>query len=236
MTKNGKRVVALIPMKAHSERVRGKNFRPFNGKPLFQWVLTTLLAVAQIDRIIINTDARNILAEHGLAESERVTVRDRKPELCGDLVSMNLILADDIANVAADIYVMTHTTNPLLTASTVQDALTLYTKGKDAGGVDSVFSVNKFQSRFYRADGSAINHDPNNLLRTQDLERWYEENSNLYIFSGDSFASTNARIGKQPLMFEMRKTESIDIDDQDSWDLAEAMSMYLAARGRGAAA
>jgi CMP-N-acetylneuraminic acid synthetase len=89
-----------------------------------------------------------------------------------------------------------------------------------------VFTVNKFQARFYRADGSAVNHDPNNLVRTQDLEPWFEENSNLYIFSAESFAATNARIGKRPLMLEIDKTESVDIDDQQSWDLAEAVAMY----------
>jgi CMP-N-acetylneuraminic acid synthetase len=44
------RIVALLPMKANSERVRGKNFREFNGKPLFRWILDTLLSVEEIDR------------------------------------------------------------------------------------------------------------------------------------------------------------------------------------------
>ena len=224
------RVVALLPMKANSERVRGKNFRLFHGKPLFQWVLSALLGAKEIDLVVINTDARNILAEHGLVDSDRVLIRDRKPDICGDLVSMNLVLADDIANVPADLYLMTHTTNPLLLTSTIQEALSLYCSCKAQGTADSVFAVNKFQTRFYRRDASAVNHDPNRLIRTQDLEPWYEENSNFYIFSRASFAATNARIGQRPRMFEMRKTEAIDIDDQESWDMAEAMAMYLLAK------
>ncbi|MCE2915673.1 MAG: hypothetical protein LW768_09035, partial [Rubrivivax sp.] len=86
------KIVALLPMKANSERVVGKNFRDFNGKPLFRWILDTLLSVGDIDRVVINTDARGILAEHGLVDSDRVTIRDRKPEICGDFVSMNLVL------------------------------------------------------------------------------------------------------------------------------------------------
>lgn len=227
MTQQKPRIVALLPMKANSERVRGKNFRLFNGKPLFRWILDTLLAVPEIDQVIINTDARHILAENGLVDTDRVVIRDRKPEICGDFVSMNLVLADDVANVPADIYVMTHTTNPLLSLESTKGAIEMYRKGVAEGNCDSVFTVNKFQTRFYRADGSAINHDPNNLIRTQDLEPWFEENSNLYVFSADSFASTNARIGKKPLMFEMGRSESVDIDDQESWFMAEAMSMYL---------
>jgi len=224
---NGKRVVALLPMKANSERVRGKNFRLFNRKPLFQWVLSSLLAAREIDVVVINTDARHILADNGLVDSDRVLIRDRRPEICGDLVSMNLVLADDITHIQADVYLMTHTTNPLLTAGTIQEALALYAAGMADGTADSVFGVNKFQTRFfYRRDGSPVNHDPNKLIRTQDLEPWFEENSNLYIFSRGSFESTQARIGKRPRMFEMPKTESVDIDDQDSWDMAEAMAMY----------
>jgi CMP-N-acetylneuraminic acid synthetase len=168
-----------------------------------------------------------VLAAHGLVDGPRLRIRDRKPEICGDFVSMNLVLADDVAHEPADIYVMTHTTNPLLSEASVRGSIALYQKAVTEGTGDSVFTVNKFQTRFYRADASAINHDPNNLIRTQDLEPWFEENSNLYVFSAASFASTNARIGQKPLMFEMGRTESVDIDDQESWHMAEAMSKYL---------
>jgi len=225
------KTVALLPMKANSDRVRGKNFRPFNGKPLFRWILETLLSVEQIDTVIINTDARDILAENGLVDGPRVMIRDRKPEICGDFVSMNLVLADDVANVDASTYVMTHTTNPLLSVASVRGAIAMYEQGVADGTCDSVFTVNKFQTRFYREDTSAINHDPNNLIRTQDLEPWFEENSNLYLFSRASFASTNARIGRKPLMYQMGRTESVDIDDQESWYMAEAMSKYLLHQG-----
>lgn len=223
------KTIALLPMKANSERVRGKNFRDFNGKPLFRWILDTLLAIDEVDLVVINTDARHILADNGLVDSDRVLIRDRNPEICGDFVSMNLVLADDVAHVQADTYLMTHTTNPLLSVASTRGALALFHKGVADGTCDSVFTVNKFQTRFYRADSSAINHDPDNLIRTQDLEPWFEENSNLYAFSRASFASTKARIGRKPLMYEMGRTESVDIDDAESWQMAEAMSMYLRA-------
>lgn len=219
--------VALLPMKANSERVKGKNFRPMAGKPLFRWILDTLLAVPGIDKVVINTDARQILADNGLVDSDRVMIRDRKPEICGDLVSMNLILADDIAAVPAKTYLMTHTTNPLLSADTIAAALQSYQQAVAEGRADSLFTVNKVQTRFYREDGSAVNHDPDNLVRTQDLEPWFEENSNLYIFTGESFARTNARIGDQPVMFESGKLESVDIDNPEDWTMAEALATQL---------
>lgn len=220
MMKN-KKVVALMPMKANSERVKGKNFRDLGGKPLFQWMLDALLEVEEIDTVVINTDARKILLEHGLVESDRVIIRERKKELLGDFTSMNLILEDDITNVPADTYLMTHTTNPLISASTIKDAFRMF-EADDSK--DSLFTVNKHQTRFYREDTSAINHDPENLIRTQDLEPWYEENSCLYLFTLESFTKTKARIGVNPSMMVTPMLESVDIDEQDDWELAQALA------------
>jgi len=215
--------IALMPLKAHSERIPGKNFRSFCGKPLFRWMLDTLLATEDVDLIVINTDARAELEANGLEPNPRILVRERKPELCGDFVSMNAVIADDVGNVAANTYLMTHTTNPLLSRATIVAALAAYKEGLAKGTCDSVLTVNRFQTRFYRADGSAVNHNPAELLRTQDLEPWYEENSNLYVFSAESFRKTGARIGVKPRLFETLRKESMDIDDQDGWDLAEAL-------------
>jgi CMP-N-acetylneuraminic acid synthetase len=221
------KIVALLPMKANSERVKGKNFREFNGKPLFRWTLDTLLAIKEIDQVIINTDARGILAENGLVETDRIVIRDRRQEICGDMVSMNLVIEDDVKNVDADIYLMTHTTNPLMTVKTVGNALESFQVQKKNGSIDSLFTVDKIQTRFYREDCSAVNHDPNILLRTQDLEPWFEENSNLYIFTKEAFSKTNTRIGAKPIMFETPKFESIDIDTPDDWNFGIVVSEYL---------
>ena len=216
--------IALLPMKANSERVSGKNFKSLAGKPLFRWVLDSLIQIPSISQIVINTDAREILAEHGLVESNHITIRDRKPHLCGDNVSMNLIIEDDLAATNADNYIMTHTTNPLLSPDTINRALERYLSLKSLHTADSLFGVTKFQTRFYRKDGSPINHDPNNLIRTQDLEPWYEENSCIYIFDKTSFSETRARIGAKPALFEIPKLEAIDIDEKDDWFLANVVA------------
>lgn len=218
------RTIALLPMKAHSERVSGKNFKNLAGKPLFKWILDSLLAVSSIDQVIINTDARELLAENGFVETDRVIIRDRKGNLRGDHVSMNLIIEDDLANTDADQYLMTHTTNPLLSSKTINRALTNYQIAKSSDEADSLFGVTKFQTRFYKGDGAPINHDPNNLIRTQDLEPWYEENSCIYIFDKKSFRATKARIGLKPLLFEIPKLEAIDIDEKEDWFLASAVA------------
>lgn len=225
------KVVALMPLKANSERVKGKNFRDFGGKPLFSWMLGTLKSVSAIDAVVINTDAREILAENGFIECERVIVRDRSAKICGDFVSMNAIIDDDIQNIDADIYLMTHTTNPLLSKNSIEAAISQFKTALESGEADSLFTVNKVQERFYDADVNALNHDPNNLIRTQDLKPWYQENSNLYLFTKESFSQTKARIGKKPMMLETAPYESTDIDTPDDWELAEIMVEYYKKKG-----
>lgn len=136
---------------------------------------------------------------------------------------MNLVLADDVAAVDSKTYLMTHTTNPLLGAETIRRAIAALEKGRTEHRYDSLFTVNRFQTRFYRADASPVNHDPQNLIKTQDLEPWFEENSNLYLFSRASFGATRARIGSRPMMLETPRIESADIDDQEGWDIAETL-------------
>jgi len=197
------------------------------GKPLFRWILDTLTSISEVRLIVINTDARRDLAGCGLESGDRVIIRDRKPELCGDFTSMNLVLADDIAATGADEYLMTHVTNPFLSQRTIESAMSAYAEARTNDDADSLFGVTRHQTRFYRADGRPINHDPRNLVRTQDLEPWFEENSTLYIFSSQSFAGTQARIGSRPLLFEIPRLESVDIDTEDDWRLAEALASGL---------
>ena len=217
------KIVALLPMKANSERVKGKNFRDFGGKPLFSWILDTLISVSKIDAVVINTDAREILIKNGLIESERIIIRDRKSEICGDFVSMNVIINDDIQNIDADIFLMTHTTNPFLSKKSVEVAISQFKDALNHRSANSLFTVNKVQERFYDTNAKALNHDPERLVRTQDLEPWYKENSSLYLFTKEGFSTTYARIGSKPMMLETPLFESTDIDTPDDWDLAEAM-------------
>ena len=221
------RFTALLPMKANSQRVPGKNFRLLHGRPLYRWMLDTLLSIQEVDRVIINTDANQLLDDPALTRDERVLLRQRAPSLRGDTVSMNKILADDVAHAEGEYFLMTHSTNPFLQAATLRRAMGEFMSGLVSGQCDSLFSVNRFQARFYRDDATPINHNPKELVQTQDLEIWYEENSCLYLFSRESFLGTSARIGQKPMMFETPREQSLDIDTPEDWGLAEILAPVM---------
>jgi CMP-N-acetylneuraminic acid synthetase len=218
-----RKVTALVPIKEHSARVTGKNFRDFCGKQLYQHIVQTLDRTYAVDEVVINTDSSRVIQE-APALSPKIRVIERPEELRGDAVSTNRIFAYDLTRTDADIYLQTHATNPLLKAETIAHALKLFVESE--GEYDSLFSVNAFQSRFYTNEGVPVNHDPEDLIPTQDLDPVYEENSCIYVFTSESFAKKNRRIGLKPLMFPTPNIESIDIDDEFTFRLAELLALY----------
>ena len=220
---HSRKVTAFVPIKEHSERVKDKNLREFCGKPLYHHVLAALERTYAVDEIIVNTDSVRIAAEAPKL-FRKVKIHERPKVLCGDMVSTNKIFAYDIGKAPSDIYLQTHATNPLIKPETFASALKKFVE--DEENHDSLFSVNEYHSRFYDATLKPINHDPVNLIRTQDLQPVYEENSCLYVFTAESFAQTNARIGRKPILFPTPPIESIDIDDNISWRIAELLGLH----------
>ena len=216
-------MIGIVPMKRNSERVPNKNFRDLCGHPLFYYVIKSLVDCGKIEKVVINTDSPEIAEQVLKHFSSRVEISMRPEAICGDFVSMNIIIDYEIQRNGADKnYIQTHTTNPFLRSQTISEAITVYEKSLKEG-YDSVFSANLIKSRLYDDKMNPINHDPDNLIRTQDLPDIYDENSNFYIFSGSSFAKTKARIGKKPYIYVMNKLESVDIDNQEDWDLAQIL-------------
>lgn len=219
-----RKVVALVPIKEHSERVKSKNFRDFNGQPLYHHIMETLQRIYAIDEIIVNTDSK-IVAIEAPKMWNKVKIHMRPDELRGDFVSVNKLIKYDLDNSDGDIYLQTHATNPLVKSETIAIAIKKFVEIED-DDYDSLFTVNRFQTRFYKSDGVPINHNPKELLRTQDLDPVYEENSCMYIFTKESFLKEDKRIGSNPFMYETPHIESIDIDDEFSFKLAEILSIY----------
>ncbi len=212
------KIIALVPMRHSSERVKGKNYRIFAGRPLYHQIVTTLLDCPHITQVVINTDSPFILkdaAEH----FPEVRLIERPGHLRDGALPMNDVLLYDVSRVQADFYLQTHSTNPLLKTGTITRAIETFLGNHPA--YDSLFSVTRYQSRLWDALARPVNHNPAILLRTQDLLPLYEENSNIYIFTRETLETRRNRIGERPFMFETDPMESWDIDEETDFQFAE---------------
>ena len=209
-------LVALVPMRHHSQRVPGKNYRPLAGKPLYQYIVETLLACPEIAQVVVDTDSPPVIAGLG-RDFPQVLVLERPEHLRADHIPMNEILTYDTAQVEADFYLQTHSTNPLLRPQTVSAAIQALLASYPA--YDSLFSVTRLQTRLWDQLGRAINHNPAILLQTQDLPPVYEENSCLYIFTRQTLLARRNRLGDRPMMFPIEAAEAWDIDEELDFEI-----------------
>jgi CMP-N-acetylneuraminic acid synthetase len=211
-------IAALVPMRHVSERVPGKNYRLFGDKPLYQHIIGTLSACREIDVIFVDTDSPVIM--DGLARHfPKVKCLERPQHLQGGMVSMNDVLLHDIDQCEADFFLQTHSTSPLLRVETITSAIDTFIENYP--GHDSLFSVTRLQSRLWDSDIHPVNHNPDQLLRTQDLPPLFEENSGFFIFSAETLRRRKNRIGNSPFIFEISREEAWDIDDEIDFQVAE---------------
>lgn len=222
-------IVAFVPMRHHSVRVPGKNYRELAGKPLFHHILDTLLQVKEISRVVIDTDSP-VIMEGVRTHYPQVVLVERPEHLRADTVPMNEILMHDTGLFPADLYLQTHSTNPLLRPETISRAIRSLVDQYPA--YDSLFSVTRLQVRLWDQLARPVNHNPAILLRTQDLPPIYAENSCLYLFTRQTLEQQRTRIGQRPLMFEIPADEAQDIDDELDFQLAD---MLLTHRQRNSA-
>ena len=210
-------ITAIVPMRHGSERVPDKNFRSFAGVPLYHHIVKTLLRCRCFGQIVIDTDSPVILED--AVSFPQVKIIERPAHLGEGTVPMNDVLLNSLGNLDGDFFLQTHSTNPLLRDKTIEKAVEMFfDKYPD---IDSMFSVTGIQKRFWRKDTQPLNHDPVELLRTQDLEPVYEENSCFYIFSRESLVKNGNRIGEKPLMYEIDRVEAQDIDDELDFQVCE---------------
>lgn len=212
------RVVALVPMRHHSERVLGKNYRPFAGVPLYHHIVKSLLACPSIAEVVIDTDSP-VIMEDAPQHFPQIRLIQRPEHLRDDATPMNDVLLNDVSQVSADFYLQTHSTNPLLSTATISRAISQFLDNYPM--FDSLFGVSRVQTRLWDQLARAINHNPAILLRTQDLPPIFMENSCLYIFSRDILETQHNRIGERPMMFEVDRNEAWDIDEELDFRIAE---------------
>lgn len=220
-------LIAILPMRHDSERVPGKNYRPFAGRPLYHQIATALLACPAVAELVIDTDS-SAIAEDAARHFPQVRLLERPAHLRDGATPMNDVLLNVVRQVPADLYLQTHSTNPLLRPTTIQTAVEQFLAAYPV--YDSLFAVTTLQSRLWDHLARPINHNPAILLRTQDLPPIYEENSNLYLFTRENLERRHNRIGERPLLFPIDRLEAWDIDEEADFRIAELIHAWRASQ------
>lgn len=208
------KIVAIMPIKLNNERCPGKNTRMLGKKPLLQYELDSLLQTDMLDSVNVFCSSEDVVP----FLPEGVNFVKRSEEL--DLPTSNFtqIFTAFMNECDSDIYVYAHATAPFITVETMKECIEAVKSGK----YDSAFCAVKLQDYLWK-NGEPLNFDATNVPRTQDLEPIYQETSGVYVFTKEVFEKYHRRIGMNPFIKEVSFKESVDIDNPEDFDLAEAL-------------
>lgn len=212
------KVVAVVPMKLNNSRLPQKNTKPFtNGEPLCHYILSTLLTVEGIDKAYVycgNPDIKKYIPDG-------IEYLQRSERLDQNSTSMTEVLLNFAKDVPADVYILTHATAPFVSKESIEKGLDAVLSGK----YDSAFTANKVQE-FLWSDGEPFNYQLDNIPRTQDLHPLYAETCGFYIYRNEIMTNLHRRIGLKPYIVDVGGIESIDIDEAEDFEIADAVFNY----------
>ena len=208
------KIVSIIPIKMHNERLPGKNIKLLGKFPLIEYVQKSLLEIESINEHYVFCSSDDI--EKFLLPGFSYLKRDERLDLSTS--NFTQIFESFSSMVNADIYVYAHATAPFIEVETIYVCLDAVKSGE----YDSAFCVMKIQDYFWK-DGKPLNFNAENLPRSQDLEPIYRETSGIYVFTREVFEKFHRRIGEKPFFREVNYKEAIDINDNDDFKLAEIM-------------
>lgn len=216
------KVVSFIPIKLNNQRLPGKNTKLLNGRPLCDYLFSTILNVPEIDEkyVYCSDEAIKPYIPEGLIFLKRDKYLD------GFQVKGLEIIEFFLREVDADIYVLTHVTQPFTKSETVRDALSHVISGE----YDSAFSCVSIQDYCWFR-GKPLNYNMKDIVTTQNLEPVYMETGAFFIFTKEVFKKNHQRIGERPYMAVIDQLEAVDIDTADDFEFAEVVARYYQDKG-----
>jgi regulator of RNase E activity RraA/CMP-N-acetylneuraminic acid synthetase len=208
------KVVAFIPVKGTSSRIENKNIKLLDGKPLFLHSLEKLLECDFIDDVYIDTESDVII---DLCEYHDCKILKRDSKLANNKTDGNKLFFNEIKNVDSEIYIQYLCTSPFIEIDTIKKGVDMVKSGK----YDSSVLVKK--DKMYIWDNNGPKYDKENIPNSIDLEDTITETMGLYITNRNAL-DTKMRIGETPFLLEATPTESIDLNYECDFDLAQLIA------------
>lgn len=212
------KVVLFIPIKLNNQRLPGKNIMELEGKPLCQYLFDTVKDIENVDEKYVYCSDEAIIPYL----PKEISFLRRDQSLDRNEVKGLEIIDKFIHDMDADIYVLTHVTQPFTKASSIANGLTKVMSGE----YDSAFSAVKLQDYLWYHN-KPLNYDMKDIVRTQELEPVYMETGAFFIFRKEVFTQLHQRIGVKPYICEIDEFEAIDIDTKEDFEFAKIVSRYL---------
>lgn len=229
------RPLALIPARGGSKRIRNKNIRILNGRPLLTWTIEFALSVDMFSDVIVSTDSPVI---QGIARDAGASVPDLRPEkISTDSAStvqvLQHVLGEKLWAVEGEKPVCClYPAAVCLEKTDLSESLELL----DNSTTQFIASVTRYlhppERAFRRSQRGIVMADSaTSAIRTQDFEPAWHDAGQFYWAYASTWRQGSAVLPNS-LGYELPTSRAIDLDREDDWRRLEiAHRLYLDRRG-----
>ena len=218
------KIVAMIPARLGSTRVKNKNLRLINQKPLIQYIIDTAIKSKLLDQIYVNSESEIF---QNISKKSGIEFYKRSEELASDTATNDDFALDFMENVDCDILIQLLPTSPFLRSEEIDEFINKMID-QDFDTLISVSDI-KIESIF---KNKPINFEqkkqtpPSQLLEPVKayacgIMGWKSDNFKQNIYKhGAAYHGGDGKIG----FFDLKGFSTVDIDNEEDFILAEAIS------------
>lgn len=224
------RSIAIIPARSGSKGLKDKNIKKLCGKPLMSYSIEAAIQSELFDCVHVSTDSgiyAKIAKEYG---ADVPFLRDE--EYASDEASTldvikNVLLKYSQAGERFDVVAILQPTSPLRTCKDILNAYQMFCD-KNALAIVSVCEVDHspLLCNTMKTDLSLNQFiDVKKVTRRQDMDTYYRVNGGIYIMRVELLDNFEELYGSRSYAYIMEKSNSIDIDDEFDFKMAEYMML-----------
>lgn len=211
-------IKALIPVRSGSLRVKNKNIKAFAGSSLLEIKIKQMLRIKEkglIDEVVVNSNDDTML-DIALNLGAKPIKRDEY--FASNEVSINEVLVDFAKNLPCEDFILANATSPLISDESIIECIKRYLAQK--GEFDSLTTATLVKE-FLWLDNKPINYDLKAKPRSQDLPDIMLLSNAFYILPRELVIQKRDVVGDKCQFVFLSKLESVDIDDEFDFEVAE---------------
>ena len=227
-------VLGLIPARSGSQRVKNKNIRLLNGKPLIYYTIKAAIDSKLISRVLVTTDSEEI---QKFALKNGVEAPFLRPiEISGEFSTEYqfhkhaLEYLNNKEGYKPDIIVNLYPTSPFRKPETIDSAIRIYIENIEFDSLRSIVKCKEHPYKMWVKEGIGLrpfiitDDSSEHTLSYQLLPEVFIQNASIYICKYETIEILKSTVGNKVLSFEMDEIESLDINQEIDFEIAKIIA------------
>tara|TARA_Y200000002_G_C22535875_1_gene601799 strand:- start:68 stop:736 length:669 start_codon:yes stop_codon:yes gene_type:complete len=213
---NNKKLLAIVPVRAGSQRVKNKNLRKFAGSSLLEIKLKRLKQIKEIDEILVSSDSNKML---NIAKRFNLSTHKRKKYFASSKATNSEFFKNLAENINSDYVLYSPVTTPLISKKTIQRCINSL-KQKNKKNYKSVATVKLLKHHMW-LNNKPLNYKVSKSPSSQDLPNIMAITYGCCIIKRSDMLKFKNVVTDKSRFIVLDDIEATDIDNELDFKIAE---------------